>query len=559
MTDVEQIPREKGPTVFISHSRRTEPLAIELAQYLRASGLESWLPKEELRPGREWESAVSQALDNADGLVLIVEPDSPSESMRREWSMALESWWGEEDHKLLLPIFIGDAEVPAFLKRIEGIRLPASSVGAEEQFSQIAQRLLRLPSDNQEVDATPDDPELEQLIVRLGSAIDALSQDEADEELLKDNRRALLAELEIYLEQPEPSAESLLPAWQALSLMDRRLGDHELSRQHIEAAIAAQEEIDPDHPRLPQLLFSLGRIHLQLNEPQAAIPILQRGIALQRDISPDDSATIAGGLQSLGNAFLQTGDLPEARSVLEEALQINERELGLRHPSVAGTAFLLGAALQDLEEFDAAKSLYERFLGSREEFDQDDPDAVANLSYGLGRALRELGNPSGSRDLLQNALKLNLARFDGGDFRIGASHYELGRALDDLGELESAIAEYRSALGIFRELGKDESVATTLRDLGAALRRVGDFADSIEALKDALSAAASAFGEKHTSRAELLYSLGLSLRESGDGEKAKECFQEALNIGLDIHGEGHSHVEKYRRALNRRPDPANTD
>jgi len=72
--------RSKTYDVFISHSASDAPLAAELANACRASGLEA-ITERELSPGREASDALWEALAESRAFLAVLSPSGPTPSM----------------------------------------------------------------------------------------------------------------------------------------------------------------------------------------------------------------------------------------------------------------------------------------------------------------------------------------------------------------------------------------------------------------------------------------------------------------------------------------------
>src|SRR2546421_12134310 len=72
--------RKKTYDVFISHSVTDAPLAVELANVCRASGLEA-ITGQELLPGGEASDALWEALAESRAVLAVLSPSGPTPSM----------------------------------------------------------------------------------------------------------------------------------------------------------------------------------------------------------------------------------------------------------------------------------------------------------------------------------------------------------------------------------------------------------------------------------------------------------------------------------------------
>jgi hypothetical protein len=58
--------------VFISHGEADRDFASEVAESLRASGIDAWLDARDVEPGANWLRSAARALDRADAMILIL-------------------------------------------------------------------------------------------------------------------------------------------------------------------------------------------------------------------------------------------------------------------------------------------------------------------------------------------------------------------------------------------------------------------------------------------------------------------------------------------------------
>jgi TIR domain len=103
--------------VFISHSRTNSSAAFQLSNELRKRGVETWLDLRDLAPGKDWEPEVSSAIQSAAGFVFIIGPPGPSDRWQTfEWQQIVENEYYLDPSKPLIPVLIGEPEIPGFLK-----------------------------------------------------------------------------------------------------------------------------------------------------------------------------------------------------------------------------------------------------------------------------------------------------------------------------------------------------------------------------------------------------------------------------------------------------------
>lgn len=108
--------------VFVSYSRDDQAAARSLASELDAQGNEVWLSGDALVAGKRWADQTSEAMRSANVVVLLIGSE-PSDWVRNEWSQALGESWRKDSPVTVVPVVLGDAEPPAFLRDRQMIRV----------------------------------------------------------------------------------------------------------------------------------------------------------------------------------------------------------------------------------------------------------------------------------------------------------------------------------------------------------------------------------------------------------------------------------------------------
>ncbi len=109
--------------VFISCSRHSEKYAEALSDALQGRSISTWLYTRDLGPSQVWSDEILKAMENARVIAFIIEPKlSPSTWQQKEYIAALEYSWSDKN-KILLPILIGDADAPPFLRDRVSLRI----------------------------------------------------------------------------------------------------------------------------------------------------------------------------------------------------------------------------------------------------------------------------------------------------------------------------------------------------------------------------------------------------------------------------------------------------
>jgi TIR domain len=128
--------------VFISHSRQNGGAALKLCDRLSQSGLSVWLDTRELDTGVDWNVGVAEAIRSADGFIIVIGPSpTPDASQQFEWQEMTELECYLDPLMPLIPVVIGDAEIPGFLRARQAITVDPSSIDFDALADRIAQSL----------------------------------------------------------------------------------------------------------------------------------------------------------------------------------------------------------------------------------------------------------------------------------------------------------------------------------------------------------------------------------------------------------------------------------
>jgi hypothetical protein len=125
--------------IFISHSRQNAGAALKLCEELRREGVEVWLDMLQIESAADWKQQIHQAIQNADGFVILVGPaPMPDDGQRFEWQQITDFEYYLDPNKPLLPIVFGSPELPGFLRTRQVIQ--SAEVGTD--FAMLAGKIL---------------------------------------------------------------------------------------------------------------------------------------------------------------------------------------------------------------------------------------------------------------------------------------------------------------------------------------------------------------------------------------------------------------------------------
>ncbi|MDD2734812.1 MAG: TIR domain-containing protein [Desulfuromonadaceae bacterium] len=124
----------RPPTVFLSYSHEDKKIVTEVAEYLRAAGINVWLDLSEIRWGDSLRERIDRGLDSADFLAFFMSSSSLGKPWPRAELNAIISRQLQADRgAMVLPILLEDTEIPPILRDIRYIDLRDQDVKGRAQ------------------------------------------------------------------------------------------------------------------------------------------------------------------------------------------------------------------------------------------------------------------------------------------------------------------------------------------------------------------------------------------------------------------------------------------
>ena len=118
--------------IFISYSRRDSQFVDRLGRALRSCGHETWIDRENLRDGQDWQDGVRCAIGACDVVLVVVTPDSlDSPHVRMEYQ------YGHRLSKVTLPLALRSCAVPAELRGMRMRQDSARFLGLQQVLAAI--------------------------------------------------------------------------------------------------------------------------------------------------------------------------------------------------------------------------------------------------------------------------------------------------------------------------------------------------------------------------------------------------------------------------------------
>jgi hypothetical protein len=120
---------------FVSYSRVDLAFVRHLVHDLKVGGVSVWLDKVDIRPGKEWDRAIEEALIGSPRMLLVLSPTSASSNnVLDEIALALRT------HKTIIPILYQDCIMPLRVCRLQYIDFRANY---DESLQELIEQLKR--------------------------------------------------------------------------------------------------------------------------------------------------------------------------------------------------------------------------------------------------------------------------------------------------------------------------------------------------------------------------------------------------------------------------------
>ena len=144
--------------VFISYahaSAASKKLVSRLADKMREHGISAWADVASA-PGLEPTETLRRSIASCDKFVLLIDSaQAKSEAQDFEWRTSLEAVWSDPQ-KRLIPILIGDVEVPNFVRSTVRAGEPVEAIKIEDpkrDWDEVSDKLVRALGEQGDLDA----------------------------------------------------------------------------------------------------------------------------------------------------------------------------------------------------------------------------------------------------------------------------------------------------------------------------------------------------------------------------------------------------------------------
>ena len=320
-------------------------------------------------------------------------------------------------------------------------------------------------------------------------------------------------------------------------------GDTLRARDLLARGAARIEAELADEPEVQAAMFdAVGDVYLRLSLLDEAQPLLERALAIRRDVLDPNDPDLAESLISLGQFHYEAGDFAETDSLGEAALAILRR--GDHELDAARALHLLGVSRYSQGDYRASDSLHTlahtRFL---QHLGPDHEETITSL-VALAHVENALGNDSLAAAYTAEALAARRRSFGDEHPEVAIALNDYGYALRRMGRYDEAETAYREALALKRRLLGDThpDVATTLNNLGVLFGVAGRYDEVGPLFEEALAIRRARYGEVHPLVASSLNNLAQLALVTGDLDTASARLEEALALARHLYDGDHPTV-----------------
>jgi tetratricopeptide (TPR) repeat protein len=207
--------------------------------------------------------------------------------------------------------------------------------------------------------------------------------------------------IESALPNDRQSQAKLADSLYGLGTLLAREGRPADAEENLREALERQKVLYGEtNPAVARTLKDLARAVADHGDLNAAIPLMERSVAMQRALrGGEPHPNLAEVLNDMGLLLYEKGDLNNAEKFYRESLAMNRRLLGDKHPEVANGLENVAMTAQDKGDLAGAEKLYRQSLEMRRELQGENHPEVgrtllnlASLQYDRGETREALIN-----------------------------------------------------------------------------------------------------------------------------------------------------------------------
>ncbi len=296
---------------------------------------------------------------------------------------------------------------------------------------------------------------------------------------------------------------------------------------------------------LAKAYYSKAGIYLD-NEVKynEALRNFKKGLEISLQLNPDSTEENAVLYSSVGQLYLDTGDLKQSLFHFEKSHEMNTQLFGENDAHFAVSLKNLGSVYLKMIQPDKSLEYFEKALKITEDVLGSDNEEYIKLLTLIGMNYSKLYNERKALDYHNKALQKSIDLMGAEHERTANIYGNISMSCFYSGELDQAVSTAENSTSIYRKLyGETYPImAMNYNSLSAVYYAKKDFRKALEYMEKTIEVRSEFFGEIHPDNGSVfanMASLQLKLRKL---DVALEYQKRALMIRKTIFGEKHPQV-----------------
>jgi tetratricopeptide (TPR) repeat protein len=283
-----------------------------------------------------------------------------------------------------------------------------------------------------------------------------------------------------------------------------------------------------DKAGISSTLFNFGSfLNEEVGRPDEALPLLREALQIRRETGNANGEALV--LNNLGTYYQVKRQYVEAQAHFELALKI--REKGGAPRDIADVLHNLAATLVRRGQYDQSRADYLRARDLRRKVGDRAGESIE--TYSIGTIYDDQGHVGSAVEWKENALTL-FRGLERKDFWLVEMLSGVGRSLVLSGRTDDAIKYLDEAMGLARELGKQDFIAAATASHADRLYYSGDVKGAYNLSEQAVQAAGTSKNRERVLHGQAIRAIADgSLRPSRDSAaRLATISREADAVGL---------------------------
>ncbi len=289
------------------------------------------------------------------------------------------------------------------------------------------------------------------------------------------------------------------------------------------------------------LAEKLGDVYRQLGLYAQALPLFERSLALEQQVSGENAESTARIAVRLAELLRELQQYDRAGQLAQRSLQIRRAVFGPNHQQVADSLNILGILQQIRGRLTESRATFAEAVRIRRAT-LPPGDQFTALSLGnLGNVERGLGNLDTAQALFSEALEMRRKKWGARHPRVGSSMSQLAQVALDRGEVTRAIELADEALAIARVAyrGGNPTLAGFLNTAASAHREARHFAQAEELARESIAVNQRYRGPESVELTNAQGALAATLLEQDRLDEAEPLVESILRVRRANLGEDH--------------------